>query len=69
MVVSRRKRCVPKRPNEMWSQNFVADQLANGARLCVLTIVDVFTREALATEARQRLCAEDVVAVLNRLVA
>lgn len=50
MVVSRRERCVPTRPNEVWSLGFVADQLANGTRLRVLTIVDVFTREALATE-------------------
>lgn len=69
MAVARRERCVPRRPDEVWSLDFVADQLANGARLQVLTIVDVFTREALATEVGQRLRAEDVVGVLNRLVA
>lgn len=35
----------------------MADQLVNGARLRVLTIVDVFTLEALATEVGQRLRA------------
>jgi len=69
MVVSSRERCVPTRPNEVRSPDFVTDQLANGTRLRVLTIVDVFTREALVTEVGQRLRAEDVMAILNRLVA
>ncbi len=69
MVVSRRQRCAPTRHNEVWSLDFVADQLANGICLRALTIVDVFSREALAIEVGQRLRAEDVVSVLNRLVA
>lgn len=32
MVVSRRERCVPTRPNAVWSLDFVVDQLANGTR-------------------------------------
>jgi putative transposase len=47
----------------------VADQLADGTRFRVLTVVDVFTREALAIEVGQRLAGEHVVAVLNRLAA
>jgi len=69
MVVSRRERCVPTRSNEVWSLDFVADQLADGSRLRALTVVDVFSREALAIEVGKRLRAEDVVSVLNRLVA
>lgn len=69
MVVSRRQRCAPTRPNEVWSLDFVADQLADGTRLRALTVVDVFSREALAIEVGQRLRAKDVVSVLNRLVA
>ena len=69
MVVSRRERCVPTRPNEVCSLDFVADQLASGTRLRALTVVDVFSREALAIEVGQRLRAEDVVSALNRLVA
>jgi putative transposase len=69
MVVSRRDRCVPTRPNEVWSLDFVADQLASGTRLRALTVVDVFSLEALAIEIGQRLRAEDVVSELNRLVA
>jgi putative transposase len=49
--------------------DFVADELTNGNRFRVLTIVDVFSREALAIEVGQRLRGEDVVGVCNRLVA
>ena len=41
MAVSRRERCVPKRPNQAWSLDFVADQLVDGKRLRALTVVDV----------------------------
>ena len=47
----------------------MSDQLANGMRFRALTVVDIFTREALAIEVGQRLGGEHVVAVLNRLVA
>jgi len=69
MVVVRRERHRAAAPNDIWSLDFVSDQLANGVRFRALTVVDVFTREALAIEVGQRLGGEHVVAVLNRLVA
>jgi len=69
MVVSRQSRIRPTRPNEAWSMDFVSDQLANGMKFRTLTIVDVFSKEALAIEVGQRLRGEHVVAALNRLVA
>jgi putative transposase len=69
MVVMRRERFVPHRPNEAWSMDFVADQLVNGDRFRALTIVDVFSREALAIEVGQHLRGEHVVEACNRLVA
>ena len=69
MLVVRRERVRPRAPNEVWSLDFVSDQLANGMRFRALTVVDVFSREALAIEVGQRLGGEHVVAVLNRLVA
>jgi putative transposase len=68
MVVQREARCVPKRPDEAWSLDFVQDQLSNGQKFRALTVVDVFSREGLAIEVGQRLRGEHVVAVLNRLV-
>ena len=49
--------------------DFVADQLVDGRSIRALTIVDVFSREALAIDVGARLRAEHVVAALNRLVA
>ena len=68
MMVERGPRCQPKRVNEVWSLDFVADQLSNTQKIRALTVVDVFSREALAIEVGQRLRGEDVVAVLNKLV-
>ncbi len=68
MVVHREGRCQPQRPNEAWSLDFVHDQLSNGQKFRSLTVVDVFSREALAIEVGQRLRGEHVVEVLNRLV-
>lgn len=69
MLVHRQARCRPKRVNEAWSLDFVADQLGNGQKFRALTVVDVFSREGLAIEVGQRLRGEHVVQVLNRLVA
>jgi putative transposase len=57
----------PQAPNVAWSMDFVSDEIANGERFRVLTIVDVFTRECLAVEAGKRLTSEDVVRVLQRV--
>ncbi len=69
MAVARRECYVPKRTNQAWSMDFVADQLVNGTRFRALTIVDVYTREALDIVVGQRLRAEHVVEACNRLVA
>ena len=53
-------------PDQAWSIDFVADQLQDGRRFRALTIVDVFTREAVAIEAGQSLKGDDVVRTLNR---
>lgn len=67
-VVTRNTRLKPLRPNQVWSMDFVADQLANGSKFRSLTIIDIYTREALAIEVGSRLTGEHVVTALNRLV-
>lgn len=69
MAVERWERYLPKRANQAWSMDFVTDQLVDGTRFRTLTVVDVFTREALSIEVGRRLVAADVVAVCNRLAA
>jgi putative transposase len=66
-ATNRRQRCKPVAPNEVWSLDFVADQLGDGRRFRALTVVDVFIRESPAIEVGQRLKGEDVVRVLSRI--
>jgi len=54
-------------PNQVWSMDFVADKLVDGARFRSLTVVDIHTRECLAIEPGQVLTGGDVVMVLNRI--
>lgn len=49
MAVHREARCVPKRPNEAWSLDFIHDQFSNGTKFRALTVVDIFSREGLAS--------------------
>ena len=53
--VRRACRIRPRASNDVWSLDFVSDQLANGTRFRALTVVDIFSREALAIEVGQRL--------------
>jgi putative transposase len=62
-----RERLHPTGPNQVWSMDFVAAQLADGKRFRSLTIVDIYTRECLAIESEQRFKGEDVVLALNRI--
>jgi putative transposase len=64
---SRAERLKATGPDQAWSMDFVADQLQEGSRFRALTIVDVYTREALVIEAGQGLKGDDVVRTLNKL--
>jgi len=55
--------------NEIWGMDFVSDALFDGRRLRALTVVDNYTRESLAIEVGQSLKGEDVVRVLDAVVA
>ena len=48
-----RKRFHPKAPNQVWSMDSVADQLADGRSFRSLSVMDIYTRECLAIEAAQ----------------
>ena len=51
----REERFIATAPNQAWSTDFVADQLQDGMRFRALTMLDVYTREAVADEVRQSL--------------
>lgn len=59
---------VPKRPNETWSMDFMADQLADGRSIRTLNVLDDFNREGLAIEVGFSLPAERVVRSLNQII-
>ena len=56
-----------KKKNQRWSMDFVSDQLFDGRRFRVLTLVDNCTRESLALHAAPRVRGIDVVEVLERV--
>jgi putative transposase len=51
----------------MWSMDFVSDALFDGRRLRALTVVDAFTREALAIDVDQGIKGEQVVEAMTRI--
>jgi putative transposase len=65
----RRQRFPATRKNDSWSMDFMSDQLYDGRRIRVLTLVDNHTRESLALYVGQRVRGLDVARVLERVVA
>ena len=53
----------------MWAIDFQFDETADRRRLKLCNIVDEFTREALAMDVGRSCTADDVVAIIERLVA
>ena len=66
-AVHREQRRPATARNDIWSMDFVADQLADGRRFRALTVLDLFTRECLAIDVGHGLTGRDVVATLERL--
>ena len=65
VAVERRERIKPAAPNQVWSLDFVSDQLADEREFRALTVMDAYTRESLAIGLGQSLKGEDVVRVLQ----
>ncbi len=57
----------PVRRNQVWSMDFVSDELGWGHRFRVLTLVDHFTRESPALEIGVGMSGRRVAEVLTRL--
>jgi putative transposase len=60
---------VPEQPDQVWSMDFIHDQLTTGRRLKCLTIVDHCSREAPAIHADHSVRGKHVVEILERLRA
>jgi len=59
----------PTRMNEVWGLDFVSDAIWSGRKLRMLTIVDLYTREALAIEVDTSLSGVRVARVLEQVIA
>lgn len=67
--VTRPERTSATRSDESLSMDCMADQLFDGRRFRLLTIVDDFTRDSFAIEVGQRLGGDDLARVLDRIKA
>ncbi len=59
----------PTRANQVWSYDFVFDACANGQQLKSLTLIDEFTKEALAIDVAGSIRSARVVDELNRVIS
>jgi putative transposase len=65
----REDRCAPGGVNDVWAMDFVHDQLYDGRKIRILTVIDAFTRYVPAIEVRERFSGADVVTALERVCA
>lgn len=56
------------RVGQRWSMDFMAEQLFDGRRLRILTLVDNFSRESLALRVGRRFTGDHVVTALEEVV-
>ena len=54
--------------NQLWSMDFVHDTLSSGRSFRALTVIDTFSREALAIEVGHSLTSKVVTDVLDRII-
>ncbi len=66
--LKRQIRPLASKKNECWSMDFMSDELYDGRRIRVLTLVDNHTRESLAIHVGQGIRGIDVVGVLEGVV-
>jgi putative transposase len=59
---------VPLQPNQVWSMDFMHDQLQNGRSFRLFNVIDDFNREALTIEAGFSLPSERVIRALQQLI-
>ena len=65
----REDRVVAAAANDCWSMDFLSDQLFDGRKIRVLTIVDNFTRVSPTIDVRLSYRGADVVATLERIAS
>jgi len=59
---------VPEQPNEVWSTDFMHDQLSDGRSYRLLNVIDDFNREGLGIEVDFSLPAERLIRTLDNII-
>ena len=57
-----------ERRNHVWSWDFVQDQTEQGSALRILTLIDEYTRECLATHVAWSITAQEVITVVEAAI-
>lgn len=65
----REDRCPAAAPNDCWSMDFLSDQLFDGRKIRILSIIDNYSRLSPALDARMAYRGSDVVDTLERLAS
>src|SRR5207249_3714426 len=65
VAVARQPMPAPSQLNECWAMDFMSDALISGRRFRILNVIDVLSREGLASEVDSGLSARRVIAVLE----
>jgi putative transposase len=69
VAASRPRPLPPTGPNHVWAYDFVFDSCANGQQIKCLTVIDEWTREALAIDVAGSIRSGRVIDVLSRLIS
>ena len=69
VAVSRPRATPATKRGHVWAYDFVHDTCADGRKLKCLTVIDEFTREALAIDVAGSIRAERVIRLLGQLVS
>ena len=63
----REDRRAPSTPNDVWGMDFLSDQLFDGTKIRILTIVDAFSKISPTIDVRLRYTGANVVETLERV--
>jgi putative transposase len=65
-AVHREQRRPATARNDIWSMDFVADELTDGRKFRTLTVLDLYTRQCLDITVGRGLTGQDVAAGMSR---
>ncbi|MCF7832788.1 MAG: IS3 family transposase [Candidatus Marinimicrobia bacterium] len=67
-LAARHVRELPEKLNQSWSMDFVHDQMADGRRFKILTVIDIYSRECVIADAKFRYRSQDVINTLQKAI-